>query len=77
MNVLHLRVLFPWGQRQRLETHTSAMEELAQDLVVMQTHGLNTDDQSFKTDDKDIAENDRDPETQIRFLACQGKDRET
>ena len=77
MKALSLHILFPRGERERLETHPSAMEELAQDLVVMQTHRLNTDDQSFKTDDKDIAKNDREPESEARLLTCQSKDRET
>jgi len=77
MNFLNLRVLFPWGQSQRLKTHPSAMEELTQYLVVMQTHRLNTNDQSFKADNEQVAEKNGDPKTQVRFLTGQGKDGQT
>src|ERR671910_3019463 len=74
MIFLKLHILFPWGERQRLEPHASTVEELAQDLIVMQTHGLDADNQAFKADDKQVAEDNGDPETEIRFLASQRED---
>src|SRR5687768_334920 len=40
----------------------------------MQTHRLNADDQPFEADNEQVAENDRDPETQVWLLTGQGKD---
>src|SRR5215217_5201467 len=76
MRFLNLQVLFPGGQGQRLEAHPATMEELPEDLVVMQTHRLDADDQSFKTDNEQVTQQDGNPKPEVRFLPRQRKDRQ-
>src|SRR3972149_7524642 len=60
-------------QRQRLKAHSATCKELAEKFIIRKTHGLNTDDQAFKTNDEHVTQNNRNPITNATFFAstCQ------
>jgi hypothetical protein len=41
--------------------HPASFEELAEEFIVFEPHGLDSDDQSFETDDEEISQCNHDP----------------
>src|SRR5512138_3156689 len=71
-----LRLLLRRIQGQRLETHASTREELAEEFVVRQTHGLDAHDQSLVEHDDNRTDGDDDPVGHTKFGACHTREQE-
>src|SRR6185369_5758081 len=56
-------LFFDTHRGERLIRRAATGEELAEELVVVQTHGLDADDHAFETDDEDVADHDHRPVT--------------
>src|SRR3990172_6158504 len=61
----NLSLLFCGIDRERLEAHPAAGEELAEEFVVMETHGLDANNQGFNYHEKCITDEDRHPEAHV------------